>query len=73
MLWCLNRANSSFQQIDIQKEAEEPISYVPKVAVAWSPEGTMAFVTKNVDADGILGLSEATYGLTQFRHFPGIR
>lgn len=42
-LWCLSRKTSAFLQVDIEQEAVQPIDYVPKVALAWSPEGTLAF------------------------------
>lgn len=43
VLWCLNRKTSAFQQVDIQIEATSPIDYVPKVAAAWSVDGSLAF------------------------------
>lgn len=43
VLWCLNRKTSAFQQVDIHREAIRPIDYVPKVAAAWSADGSFAF------------------------------
>jgi len=46
VLWTLNKNTATFEQIDTEKEAVEPINYAPKVAVAWSPEGSLAFAVK---------------------------
>lgn len=43
VLWCLNRKTSAFQQVDVHRQAISPIDYVPKVAAAWSVDGSLAF------------------------------
>ena len=59
VLWCLNRTHAAFQQIDIAKEADEPLRIVPTATVAWSPEGSLAFAVRNSDAPSIIGRSAA--------------
>lgn len=59
VLWALNRSTSAFQQIDVRHEAVDPLGYCPKVATAWSPEGTVAFALAS--GDTVVAHSPAEY------------
>lgn len=59
VIWTLNRSSATFEQIDTAREGVEPIGYVPKVAVAWAPEGTLAFAVKNASSSRAVVEDEA--------------